>query len=52
LILETSVQITENTNSTGVYGLDTRGRLRVLINHDAELAPIVHDVKLLLGEKP
>lgn len=39
-------------HSAGVYGFDTRGRLRVLINHDAELVAIVHDVKLLLGEKP
>jgi protein SCO1/2 len=39
-------------HSAGVYGFDSRGRLRVLINHDAELVSIVHDVKLLLGEKP
>jgi protein SCO1/2 len=39
-------------HSAGVYAFDPRGRLRVLINHDAELASIVHDVKLLLGEKP
>jgi len=38
-------------HSAGVYGFDPRGRLRVLINHDAELVSIVHDVKLLLGEK-
>lgn len=38
-------------HSAGVYGFDPRGRLRVLINHDAELTSIVHDVKLLLGEK-
>jgi protein SCO1/2 len=39
-------------HSAGVYAFDPRGRLRVLINHDAELVSIVHDVKLLLGEKP
>lgn len=38
-------------HSAGLYGFDTYGRLRVLINHDAELVSIVHDVKLLLGEK-
>lgn len=39
-------------HSARVYGFDPRGRPRVLIDHDAELASIVHDVKLLLGEKP
>lgn len=39
-------------HSAGVYGFDPHGRLRVLINHDAELASIVHDVKLLIGKKP
>lgn len=39
-------------HSAGVYGFDPDGRLRVLINHDAELASIVHDVKLLIGKKP
>lgn len=39
-------------HSAGVYGFDSNGRLRVLISHDAELVSIVHDVKLLLGEKP
>ena len=39
-------------HSIGVYGFDPRGHLRLLINHDAELVSIVHDVKLLLGEKP
>jgi len=39
-------------HSAGVYGFDPHGRLRVLISHDAELVSIVHDVKLLLGEKP
>jgi protein SCO1/2 len=39
-------------HSTGVYGFDSHGRLRLLINYDAELVSIVHDVKLLLGEKP
>jgi protein SCO1/2 len=39
-------------HSAGVYGFDSRGRLRVLISHDAELMSIVHDVKLLLGEQP
>jgi protein SCO1/2 len=39
-------------HSAGVYGFDPHGRLRLLINYDAELGSIVHDVKLLLGEKP
>lgn len=39
-------------HSVGIYGYDPRGRLRVLISHDAELVSIVHDVKLLLGGKP
>lgn len=39
-------------HSAGIYGFDSYGRLRVLINHDAELVSIVHDVKLLMGEKP
>ena len=39
-------------HSAGIYGYDTEGRLRVLFGHGAELAAIVHDVKLLLGEKP
>jgi len=38
-------------HSAGVYGFDPRGRLRVLINYDTDLVSIVHDVKLLLGEK-
>lgn len=39
-------------HSAGVYVLDTRGRLRLLIDYGSELAAIVHDVKLLLDEKP
>jgi protein SCO1/2 len=39
-------------HSAGVYGIDPRGHLRLLISYDAELVSIVHDVKLLLGEKP
>lgn len=38
-------------HSAGVYGFDPHGRLRLLISHDAELASVVHDVKLLLGKK-
>ena len=39
-------------HSAGIYGFDSAGHLRVLISHDAELISIVHDVKLLLSEKP
>lgn len=39
-------------HSAGFYGFGPHGRLRLLINHDAERVSIVHDVKLLLGEKP
>lgn len=39
-------------HSAGIYGFDTHGRLRLLINYGTDLAAIVHDVKLLLGEKP
>ena len=38
-------------HSAGVYGFDPHGRLRLLISHDAELASVVHDMKLLLGKK-
>lgn len=38
-------------HSAGVYGFDPHGRLRLLISHDADLASVVHDVKLLLGKK-
>lgn len=38
-------------HSAGVYGFDPYGRLRLLIGHDADLASVVHDVKLLLGKK-
>lgn len=39
-------------HSAGVYGFDPRGRLRVPINDGIERVSMVHDVKLLLGEKP
>lgn len=39
-------------HSAGIYGFDPQGRLRILINYGTDLAAIVHDVKLLLGEKP
>lgn len=39
-------------HSAGIYGFDPDGRLRLLISHDSDLASIVHDVKLLLGERP
>ncbi|MDD5240359.1 MAG: SCO family protein [Sulfuricella sp.] len=38
-------------HSVGTYAFDPRGRLRLLISYDAGAASIVHDVKLLLGEK-
>ncbi|HUW51165.1 MAG TPA: SCO family protein [Sulfuricella sp.] len=38
-------------HSVGVYAFDPRGRLRLLINDGVDAASIVHDVKLLLGEK-
>lgn len=39
-------------HSAGIYGFDPGGHLRVLINYDADVASIVHDIKLLLGENP
>lgn len=39
-------------HSAGVYVLDARGQLRLLIDYGSSLAGIVHDVKLLLDEKP
>lgn len=39
-------------HSAGIYGFDPQGHPRLFINHDTELISIVHDVKLLLGEKP
>lgn len=39
-------------HGAGVYGFDTQGRLRFLINYGTDPAAIVHDVKLLLGGKP
>ncbi len=39
-------------HSAGVYGFDSQGRLRLFISYGSELSAIVHDVKLLLGEKP
>lgn len=39
-------------HSAGVYVLDARGHLRLLIDYGSDLAAIVHDVKLLLDEKP
>ena len=39
-------------HSAGIYGFDTHGRLRLLINYGTDLAAVMHDVKLLLGEKP
>jgi protein SCO1/2 len=39
-------------HSAGIYVFDTRGRLRLLMNYGTELTAMVHDVKLLLGEKP
>lgn len=39
-------------HSAGIYGIDMHGRLRLLINYGSEPAAIVHDVKLLLSEKP
>ncbi len=38
-------------HSAGIYGFDPSGRLRVLINYDADVPSVVHDIKLLLGEK-
>lgn len=38
-------------HSVGIYAFDPRGHLRLLIGHDVEAASIVHDMKLLLGEK-
>lgn len=39
-------------HSAGIYAIDMRGRLRLLMNYGSEPAAIVHDVKLLLSEKP
>lgn len=38
-------------HSVGIYAFDPRGHLRLLIGHDVEATSIVHDMKLLLGEK-
>lgn len=39
-------------HSAGVYGFDTHGQVRFLINYGTDLAAIMHDVKLLLDVKP
>lgn len=36
-------------HSAGIYGFDSHGRLRILINYGTDPAAVVHDVKLLLG---
>ncbi|MCE5181271.1 MAG: SCO family protein [Betaproteobacteria bacterium] len=38
-------------HSVGIYAFDPRGHLRLLIGYDVEATSIVHDMKLLLGEK-
>lgn len=39
-------------HSAGIYGFDTQGRLRLLFNYGTELSTMIHDIKLLLGNKP
>lgn len=39
-------------HSAGIYGFDTQGRLRLLFNYGTELSTMIHDIKLLLGNRP